>query len=113
MKLTICVICLICVGACSVNKKRVSTELPVCLEKMIDSMKKESLNLPESITMYTYKSQTVYYVVSGCCDQYNLVYDSECNYLGALDGGIIGRGDNKLRDFKDSALGGNVVWKKE
>lgn len=113
MKLTIWVICLICVGACTVNKKRASTELPLCLEKMIDSMKKESLNLPESITMYTYKSQIVYYVVSGCCDQYNPVYDSECNYLGAPDGGITGRGDSKLRDFKDSAVVGRVVWKKD
>jgi hypothetical protein len=113
MKLTISVICIICIAACTVHKKKASTKLPLCLEEMIDTMKKKSLNLPESITMYTYKSQIIYYVVSGCCDQYNPVYDSECNYLGAPDGGILGRGDGKLSDFKDSAMVGNVVWKKE
>lgn len=46
-----------------------------------------------------YKNQTVYYVTSPCCDQYNYVYDENKEALCAPDGGFTGRGDGKCSDF--------------
>jgi hypothetical protein len=67
-------------------------------------------NPPGSITKYTYNGQTVYYVSSGCCDQYNVVLDQQGQYLCAPDGGFTGRGDGKCVDFNDKATNHEVVW---
>lgn len=86
--------------------------LPACLS---DRIKNEDLahNLPQKITKYTYQGKTVYYVTAPCCDQFNVVYDSVCNVLGAPDGGITGRGNGKLSDFFDEATDGETVWTPE
>lgn len=66
--------------------------------------------LPLSVTHYKYKGRTVYYMVSPCCDKYNIVYDGKCKVVGYPDGGYAGKGDGKMTDFKDSATDGKVVW---
>lgn len=65
---------------------------------------------PLSVTRYRYKGQIVYYMVSPCCDKYNIVYDRDCNVMGYPDGGYTGKGDGNMTDFKDSATEGNLVW---
>jgi hypothetical protein len=67
-------------------------------------------NQPQFITQYSYKGAAVYYVVSGCCNQFNEVYDAGCKALGAPDGGITGKGDGKLLDFFAIATNKKVVW---
>jgi hypothetical protein len=68
---------------------------------------------PISVTQYTYKEQKVYYMVSPCCDKYNVVYDSVCNVLGYPDGGYTGKGDGKMIDFHAEATGKKVIWQKD
>lgn len=65
---------------------------------------------PMSVTRYNYKGETVYYMVSHCCDKYNIVYDSACNVIGFPDGGFTGRGDGKMTDFKNVATDEKLVW---
>jgi hypothetical protein len=113
MKLMIWAICVVCIASCTVHKKAADTDMPACLAKMLDSLKKEGVNMPGSITKYSYRSKTVYYVLSGCCDQFNPVYDNECNILGAPDGGLTGKGDGKLTGFKDEATNPQLIWRKE
>jgi hypothetical protein len=97
--------------ACSANKKVQSIpEMPACLEAKIKTMTANE-GSPVSITRYTYKQQTVYYMVSPCCDKFNVVYDSACNVLGHPDGGFTGRGDGKMPDFKKEAINEKVIWK--
>ena len=92
------------------NVQKIS-ELPACVEKTLKSMSSDpSRGTPQSITSYTYKAQTVYYVLSACCDKYNIVYDSKCNILGYPDGGLSGRGDGKMMDFKTEATNEKLIW---
>jgi hypothetical protein len=45
-----------------------------------------------------------------CCDFYNEVYDANCNFLGAPDGGFTGKGDGKIPDFFAEAKNEKLVW---
>lgn len=67
---------------------------------------------PISVTRYKYNNQTVYYMISPCCDKYNVMYDSACNVLGYPDGGYTGRGDGKMPNFKKEATDEKMIWKK-
>ena len=98
--------------SCSQNKNMQKiSELPACLETTIKNMTSDpSQGTPQSVTRYTYKQQTVYYMLSACCDKYNIVYDSDCNILGYPDGGLAGRGDGKMTDFKDKATYEKEIW---
>ena len=109
-------ILLICCGifllASCAPKNQGMINMPACLSAKIDSIKKDpKINPPQSVIQYSYKGAPVYYVTAGCCDQFNNVYDANCNLLGAPDGGITGKGDNKLADFFANATNKKVVWK--
>lgn len=86
--------------------------LSTCIKNKIDSFKlKEAHERPQRVVEYTYKGKKVYYVVMPCCDFFNEVYDENCKYLGAPDGGFTGRGDGKLPDFAEQAKPGKEIWK--
>ncbi len=87
--------------------------MPQCLEEKIQVMAKDPYGSPQSVTSYSYKEQTVYYMVSPCCDRYNVVYDSACNVLGYPDGGYTGKGDGKMTDFKDETTNEKLIWEKK
>jgi hypothetical protein len=110
IRITIFIILLL---ACSTNKKvRGIQEMPVCLDAKIKAMSSDpNEGSPLSVTRYTYKQQTVSYMVSPCCDKFNVVYDSACNILGHPDGGFTGRGDGKMPDFRKEATNEKVIWK--
>ena len=48
---------------------------------------------------------------SPCCDQYNNLYDSDCNLICAPSGGYTGKGDQKCLDFFDKAKHVKLIWK--
>lgn len=96
--------------SCSKNLIK-ANQLPSCLRNIITNTTSQSGVSPASVTKYDYKGKTVYYMVSPCCDQYNIVYDKDCKVLGYPDGGITGGGDGSLTDFRDSAKNGVVIWK--
>lgn len=87
-------------------------ELPHCIQKKIDQIKKEpKWNPAAEVYEYEYKGKTVYYFTSDCCDQFNVVYDEQCNYVCAPDGGFTGKGDGKCSDFHSNAKKIRLVWK--
>ena len=98
--------------SCSANKKVQDVqEMPACLEEKIKAMAADpNQGSPVSVTRYIYRQQTVYYMVSPCCDKFNIVYDSVCNILGYPDGGFSGKGDGKMPDFRKEASGEKVIW---
>ena len=101
--------------SCASSKKSTAVnDLPSCLNTKIESMAENpSEGVPQSITRYHYKGQTVYYMVAPCCDKFNIVFDSACFVLGYPDGGFTGKGDGKMPDFFKEATDGKVVWKKK
>jgi len=87
-------------------------KMPTCIKNKIDSFKlKEPHERPQRVVEYMYKGKKVYYVVMPCCDFFNEVYDENCRYLGAPDGGFTGKGDGKLPDFTEEAKPGKEIWK--
>lgn len=100
--------------SCAAHRKAQDlNNLPSCLKTKIETMSANPREgTPQSVTRYTYKGQTVYYMLSACCDKYNIVFDSDCNVLGFPDGGYTGRGDGKMPDFHKEAVDGKIVWKK-
>ncbi len=97
--------------SCAGNKMQGISGMPPCMVTKIDSMKmNQKVNPPTSVIQYTYKGAAVFYITAGCCDQFNPVYNSDCDYLGAPDGGIIGKGDGKIPDFFANAINKKVVW---
>lgn len=106
--------------SCSSNKKMQTSNdttsenaIPACLQTIINKMAAEPNGSPQSVSRCNYKNQTVYYLVSPCCDKYNIVYDSACNILGYPDGGFTGKGDGKMPDFANEASGKQIVWEKK
>jgi hypothetical protein len=92
--------------------KEINTAVPTCIKNKIDSFKlKEPHERPQSVVEYTYKGKKVYYVVMPCCDFFNEVYDENCRYLGAPNGGFTGKGDGKIPDFDAEAKPGKEIWK--
>ncbi|MEP7229457.1 MAG: hypothetical protein ABI691_04350 [Ginsengibacter sp.] len=97
----------------AINKTPANKTMPVCLQTLITTMASETNGSPQSVTKYNYKNQDVYYMVSPCCDKYNIVYDSNCNVLGYPDGGYTGKGDGKMMNFKSEASDEELIWSKD
>ncbi len=119
-KILAIVLSVLLIVSCSANKKLHSQNetasgnaMPACLQAIIKNMAAEPNGSPQSVARYSYKDQTVYYLVSPCCDKYNIVYDSACNILGYPDGGFTGKGDGKMPDFANEASGKRIVWEKK
>ena len=90
------------------NKENV----PSCIAVKITALKaKAKQNPPAEVTEYMYAGKKVYLFSADCCDQYNELYDENCNYICAPTGGITGKGDGKCADFATSAQLVRVVWK--
>src|SRR3954465_13312417 len=86
--------------------------IPACIQQKINDIKKEPRwNPPAEVYEYRYQGKKVYYFTSNCCDNFNTVYDENCNYLCAPDGGITGKGDRKCADFTEKAERVKLIWK--
>src|SRR5437868_13018141 len=84
-------------------KPKSSVPMCACMKKKIAEYKKlEHQDQPQRVVQYKYQGKTVYYVVAPCCDQFNLLYDSNCKLLGNPDGGFTGKVDGKFPDFARS-----------
>jgi hypothetical protein len=94
--------------------KNSTTMIPSCVQQKINEIKTQPpWNPKATVFEYTYNGKKVYLFSSNCCDQYNMLYDENCNALCAPSGGFTGRGDRKCEDFKDKATGEKLVWKDE
>lgn len=83
-----------------------------CIDKKIARIKTEKKwNPPAEVNEYLYNGKKVYLFSADCCDQFNELYDAECNYICAPTGGITGNGDGKCADFRNSAQHVRLVWK--
>ncbi|MGZ8537604.1 MAG: DUF6970 domain-containing protein [Flavisolibacter sp.] len=94
--------------------KQGDQSLPACIQSKIDQIKKEpKWNPPAEVYEYRYNGKRVYFFSSNCCDQYNVVYDEQCNPVCSPSGGLTGKGDMKCTDFNEKAQKVRLVWKDE
>jgi hypothetical protein len=88
------------------------TEIPSCIQLKIDQIKAlPKWNPPAEVNEYTYQGKHVYLFSADCCDQFNQLLDSNCNYICAPSGGITGAGDMKCPDFRRASVFVRLVWK--
>jgi hypothetical protein len=84
---------------------------PAWLDQLIQQFKSQPVgNPPQSIWRYEYNGQVVYYIPAQCCDQYSTLLDAQGQVLCAPDGGFIGEGDGKCKDFFDQRSNEQLVW---
>ena len=103
------IIFLIFFSTCS---QSIQSENPDCIDELIIKFQNEPVgNPPQSIWRYEYNGEIVYYVPPQCCDQFSILYDSECNFICAPDGGFSGRGDGRCPDFFTNRTNEKLVWK--
>lgn len=97
-----------------VNQKcqKQKNTIPACIQQKIEMIKKEpKWNPPAEVNEYTYNDERVFLFSSPCCDQYNNLYDKDCNLVCAPSGGYTGKGDNKCPEFLSKAKHVRLVWK--
>lgn len=88
------------------------SEIPSCIQKKIDQIKEvPKWNPPAEVNEYIYQGKHVYLFSADCCDQFNELFDSNCNYICAPSGGITGSGDMKCTDFRTASQFVKLVWK--
>lgn len=86
-------------------------ELPICVKDKLAEIEGEPVwNPPAKLHSYTYEGQTVYYLTPRCCDYFGEVYDANCEFVCAPDGGITGNGDGTCPDFFEVATNRKLVW---
>jgi hypothetical protein len=87
-------------------------EIPSCIQEKIDQIKAvPKWNPPAEVNEYIYQGKHVYLFSADCCDQYNELFDGNCNYICAPSGGITGSGDMKCADFRNAAQFVKLIWK--
>ena len=93
---------------CGKNKK----SIPSCVQQKIEAIQAETKwNPPAEVNEYRYEGKQVYLFTSNCCDQYNSLYDSDCNNICSPSGGLTGNGDGKCNDFLEKAKHIKLIWK--
>lgn len=86
-------------------------EVPPCIEHMIKKRRRAPVqNPPAEVWKWKVDGQIYYYFTGDCCDQFNELYDSECNYVCAPDGGLSGQGDGQCPIFSGS-IEKSLIWK--
>lgn len=89
-------------------------KLPACISSKIDEIKSQpKWNPAAEVNEYEYQGKKVFLFSSPCCDQYNMLYDENCNPICAPSGGFTGKGDSKCSDFNDVAKHVRLVWRDE
>lgn len=92
------------------EKLDLAVDVPSCVERKIREIKKEGVrNPPAQVWEWVADGQTYFYITADCCDQYNYLYDENCNEVCAPDGGISGQGDESCPDFKGE-IEKTLIW---
>lgn len=95
------------------NKSVLDITVPACIQSKIKQIKSEPVRNPRAqIWKWEVDGKTYYYITSGCCDQYNYLYDANCNIVCAPDGGITGGGNGECPNFKGKAKK-TLIWQDE
>jgi hypothetical protein len=103
------VFCLI-LSACKVDDRIKIKVLYECPENLIYM---DEYDTPTELYQWTYKNKIYYYVRSSRYDGMNILYDSECNYICAPDGGLSGGGDGRCPfSCSDSSIIKELIWKR-
>jgi len=109
--LIIAVFSTFCVFAACKHDNDLETKLPKCISDKIENLKEIPAQNPRAeVWQWKVDGKTYYYITSDCCDQFNYLYDNQCNVVCAPDGGITGAGDGACPKFTGT-IEYTLVWK--
>lgn len=95
----------------SCQRLDLKVEVPNCIEKKIEKIKDAPVtNPPTEVWQWKVDGSTYYYFTSDCCDQFNYLFDENCNEVCAPDGGFTGTGDGNCPEFSGT-IEKELVWK--
>lgn len=98
------------IGLINCENSNTTIDIPTCIETKIQELKNKPVqNPPTKIWKWEVNGQTYYYITSNCCDQYNYLYNSNCEIVCAPDGGLTGKGDGKCPVFTNKIVK-TLVW---
>jgi hypothetical protein len=93
------------------NSPDLEKDAPSCIKKKIKEIQNEEVyNPPAEVWEWKVDGKTYYYFTSSCCDQYNYLYDEDCNQICAPDGGFTGNGDGTCPNF-NGTIQKSLVWR--
>jgi len=85
--------------------------IPNCIDSKITELKNAPVQNPLAEVWKWEENGTIYYyITSDCCDQYNYLYNENCEIVCAPDGGIIGSGDGNCPEFSSEVVK-TLLWK--
>ena len=96
------------------KKLNLPVTVPDCVERDIKRFERQDGGFDNAVAVYQWlvDGKIYYYYASDCCDQFNYLYDEECNLVCAPDGGFGGNGDGNCPEFVGD-ITEVLVWKKE
>lgn len=107
--LLICLAPLFAITGCV--KDPVLKTLPDCVQDLAKDIKRKPVgNPPLKIYSYTFEGETVYYIPSRCCDIPSQLYNEDCEFICAPDGGFTGGGDGQCPSFWSEATDEKLLW---
>jgi hypothetical protein len=107
-----CLFSLFSITSCSEDYETSSPKIPLCVLDKIEQIKAQpKWNPVATVNEYIYQGKRVFLFSSDCCDQYNKLYDANCNYLCSPSGGFSGGGDLQCMDFFNTSVFVREVWK--
>jgi hypothetical protein len=76
------------------EKPELAMEVPTCIENKIQDIQNKPVENPaKEVWLWKYNGVSYYYFTAACCDQFSTLYDADCNFVCAPDGGFTGMGD--------------------
>ena len=90
-------------------------DAPICIKEKIIDYETDQLE-PGAVEVYswTIDEEIFYFFRFDCCDNFDKLYDADCNYICAPYGGVLGGGDGLCPDFladEDSIIR-QLIWTK-
>ncbi|WP_456376110.1 DUF6970 domain-containing protein [Lutibacter sp.] len=94
----------------SCEKYGLDVEAPTCIKNKIEKIINTKVtNPPAQVWKWEVDGTIYYYFTSNCCDQFNYLYNEQCEIVCAPDGGFTGDGDGNCPDFI-SEITKTLIW---
>ncbi len=95
----------------SCEKSDLNIQAPTCIKNKIETIiDNEVSNPPIQVWKWEVDGAIYYYITSDCCDQFNYLYNEQCEIICAPDGGFSGFGDGNCPDFNSEIIK-TLIWK--
>jgi len=95
----------------SCEKNPTEPQFPDCMRAKVDSIIARPVNFkPAELWLWRINGVRYYYLTSPCCNNYDYLYDSDCNIYCAPTGGTNNQGDGTC-NLQGKKIKRVLLWK--